>query len=312
MQLATPELADQVAEAARLALTRAGGVDLARRAEADPELRRTTAGRLISELGVGELRIQGGLDELLAAGELCRAAGSVAFPFPLPSLLARPDGVDGLVVVGPGGRRADHADLWEAPACIELGAGFRKLAEVGPAGRQPLAPFVTRIALAGEPSGTDADRHAAAWLLLTSWSMLGAAEQALRLTVKHVREREQFGAPLAKLQSVRFRVADVAGAVRGLSQLARHTAWRFHRYPEDSTVDALALRVVAQETVQQAFRVGHQLHGATGFCDEHDLSVLSRHVQPLVRLPLDHERSVELLTAEIDRHGFDGLFGRYR
>jgi hypothetical protein len=36
-------------------------------------------------------------------------------------------------------------------------------------------------------------------------------------------------------------------------------------------------------------RTSHQLLGALGFCDESDVSVLDRHTQPLIRLPLSAE-----------------------
>ena len=57
------------------------------------------------------------------------------------------------------------------------------------------------------------------------------------------------------------------------------------------------------------FRVGHQLHGATGFCDETTLSWVSRYSQPLRRLPFGLSATRERLTDRIGRHGLTGLFG---
>ena len=50
------------------------------------------------------------------------------------------------------------------------------------------------------------------------------------------------------------------------------------------------------------------LHGAAGVCDEYDISVLTRMVQPALRLPFSAERAAEELAAAIQRTGFDGLF----
>jgi alkylation response protein AidB-like acyl-CoA dehydrogenase len=55
------------------------------------------------------------------------------------------------------------------------------------------------------------------------------------------------------------------------------------------SADALVLRLKAAETARQVLRTAHQLLGALGFCDESDVSVLDRHTQPLIRLPLGPE-----------------------
>jgi hypothetical protein len=56
------------------------------------------------------------------------------------------------------------------------------------------------------------------------------------------------------------------------------------------------------------FRVAHQLHGAIGFCDETPLSWVSRHSQPLRRLPLGLSATREALACRLGRRGLTGLF----
>jgi hypothetical protein len=72
--------------------------------------------------------------------------------------------------------------------------------------------------------------------------------------------------------------------------------------------DALALRLAAIEAAEVVLRVTHQLHGATGFCDETTLSWISRYSQPLRRLPLGLSATRDALTQRLDRHGLTGLF----
>lgn len=313
MQLATPDLAHELGASAREAFRRAGGVELARRAETDPGVRSGAVRDLVAALGLDELRPRDGLEDLAAAGEACRAAGAVALPYPIVSMLAAPPGFGALLPIVAGARGADHGDLLKPALAVVIGDGHREVEAAGLMRPGRLAPFLAEIRLGNSADpGSDPEADLALWLSLSAWWMLGAAERALELTVKHVNERVQFGGPLARLQSVRFRVADVTVLVRGLAELARYTAWRLVRHPADAAVDSLALRVMAQETTQAALRTAHQLHGATGFCDEHDLSVLSRHVQPYLRLPLDHERTTALLVERMDRDGFEGLFGRHR
>jgi hypothetical protein len=70
----------------------------------------------------------------------------------------------------------------------------------------------------------------------------------------------------------------------------------------------LALRAAALSAADVVFRIAHQLHGATGFCDEHPLSWLSRYSQPARRLPLSASETDVVLLALIEEHGLPGLF----
>jgi alkylation response protein AidB-like acyl-CoA dehydrogenase len=173
-----------------------------------------------------------------------------------------------------------------------------------------LAPFLCDVELSpDEESGQYCD--VALWLGLGAWWMLGAAEAALELAAEHVSDRRQFGRRLASFQGTRLRLSDAVVATRGLLELASNTACRFHSNPDDALVDALGLRLIAQETVHLVFRTAHQLHGAVGFCHEHDLSILSRHIQPFLRLPVDYERTSDIFASQVEAAGFKGLFGRF-
>ncbi|MHB1913128.1 MAG: hypothetical protein ACYCTI_13890, partial [Acidimicrobiales bacterium] len=55
-------------------------------------------------------------------------------------------------------------------------------------------------------------------------------------------------------------------------------------------------------------RTTQQLHGASGLCDEYDISILCRHLQPALRLPFGADRAAEALFDSVERHGFESLF----
>jgi alkylation response protein AidB-like acyl-CoA dehydrogenase len=55
-------------------------------------------------------------------------------------------------------------------------------------------------------------------------------------------------------------------------------------------------------------RSAQQLHGAAGVCDEYDVSIIARLVQPALRLPMGTEPTVAALAASIAAEGFTGLF----
>jgi alkylation response protein AidB-like acyl-CoA dehydrogenase len=173
--------------------------------------------------------------------------------------------------------------------------GSRTNAKLGPF----LVPATLSAADGTVPAG-DIDLH----LVLGSWRILGAMQQSLEIVIEHVRSRVQFGKPLADFQAVKFAIADASVAVRGLHELAKYTVWRLETAPAQvRSADALVLRLKAADTARQVLRTSHQLLGALGFCDESDISVLDRHSQPLIRLPLNSEElAMRLLPGVRDGH----------
>jgi alkylation response protein AidB-like acyl-CoA dehydrogenase len=152
-----------------------------------------------------------------------------------------------------------------------------------------LGPFLVPASLSA-PEGTVPAADVNLHLVLGSWRILGAMQKSLQIVTEHVRARIQFGKPLADFQAVRFAVADASVAVRGLHELAKYTICRPESLPVQArSADALVLRFKAADTARQVLRTSHQLLGALGFCDESDVSVLDRHTQPLIRLPLSAE-----------------------
>ena len=58
-------------------------------------------------------------------------------------------------------------------------------------------------------------------LTLPCWTLLGMLDRAMDLTRTHIQLREQFGAPLARLQGVQFQLTEAEAAFRFMAQ-ARH------------------------------------------------------------------------------------------
>lgn len=284
-----PELPQDVSDFAAVAakrLARVGGPPAALQAETDDEVRRR-AGHALAELGAFELDVRSGGDDVLAAAVLCQAAGSAALPYPLVEELLAIDGAR-LALVNPEAPRIDHGDLpgdWTAADLDGTRYGVQLSVRTG----GKLGPFLVP-AILGEAEGSVPASDVSLHLVLGSWRILGAAQESLRIACEHVRSRVQFGRPLADFQAVRFAVADSSVAVRGLYELAKFTICRPQSVPtEVVSADALVLRLKAIGTLQQVLRTSHQLLGALGFCDESDISILDRHSQPLIRLPLSGE-----------------------
>jgi acyl-CoA dehydrogenase len=286
MNTALPEdIADFAAVVAKR-LTQFGGPQAALRAETEEPIRQEARAAL-ADLGAFNLDARSASEDLLAAAVLCQAAGAAALPYPLVEELLAIDDAR-LALVNPEAPRIDHGDLSGEWIAADLD-GTRYHPQPSSRTSAKLGPFLVP-AILSEPDGTvptaDIDLH----LVLGSWRILGALQQSLEITRQHVLARMQFGKPLAEFQAVRFTIADASVAVRGLYELAKYTICRAESTPAQvRSADALILRLKAADAARQVLRTAHQLLGALGFCDESDISVLDRHTQPLIRLPVSTE-----------------------
>jgi acyl-CoA dehydrogenase len=286
VKTALPEDIAEFGAVASKRFVRFGGPQAALRAETEEQLRHD-ARTALADLGAFDLDVRSASDDLLAAAVLCQAAGAAALPYPVVEELLAIDGAR-LALINPEAPRIDHGDLPGDWIAADLD-GKRYRVEPSLRTSAKLGPFLVPATLTG-PEGivppADVDMH----LILGSWRILGAVQQALEITRQHVTARMQFGKPLAEFQAVRFTIADASVAVRGLYELAKYTISRTESTaPQVHSADALILRLKAADTARQLMRTAHQLLGALGFCDESDVSVLDRHTQPLIRLPVSSE-----------------------
>ena len=225
-------------------------------------------------------------------------------PYPVAERLARPVDldVDGLVVVSDHRPAAAVGGVESRWAAVTL-AGVRSAV----VGRGVTGPaFVADLELSEtDRSGTG---DVALGLVLPCWTLLGMLDRAVELTIAHISLRKQFGQTLSSFQGVQFQLTDAEVERSGLEILAKYSLWSVGSNKPEALVDALALRMAAIEAAEVVFRVCHQLHGAVGFCDETTLSWLSRHSQPLRRLPLGSGATDVALLDAIGRQGLAGLF----
>ena len=281
------------------------GAQFALAAENDVTLRELT-GTALEQLGAFDIDPMADAHQLLAACELSRVAGSVALPYPVAErLLARADAWCALI-----DERTpfvDHGELHDTWVGVALDGSLHSLSIVNGHAKRKLAPFVRPASVVAPVPGGQR-RVAAIHLVLGAWRVLGTLEAAIEQVSAHVQARVQFGKPLAEFQAVRFSLADAVVTVRGLSELARYTAWRQVGGEQTALADALALRIYAADGARSVLRTCHQLLGAVGFCDEHDVSVLDRHIQSTTRLPMPAEALVERLIPSVADERFETLF----
>lgn len=305
MKTDLPQDISDFAAVAGKRLIRLGGPPAALRAETDDSIR-DAARTALNEVGAFDLDVRSDPDDLLAAAVLCQAAGATVLPYPLVEQLLSIDGAR-LALVNPKAPRIDHGDLAGDWVAADLDGNRYRPRPAARTGAK-LGPFLVPATLS-TPEGTVPAADVNLHLVLGSWRILGTVQQSLRIVTDHVRARIQFGKPLADFQTVRFAVADAAVAVRGLHELAKYTICRPESVPAQiHSADAVVLRLKAADTARQVMRTSHQLLGALGFCDESDVSVLDRHTQPLIRLPLGTEELALRLIPCVSDGSLETLF----
>jgi alkylation response protein AidB-like acyl-CoA dehydrogenase len=126
-----------------------------------------------------------------------------------------------------------------------------------------------RIAMAGLDGGR----------LNISACSVGGAQSALEKTVQYVGEREQFGQPIGRFQSVQFAIADMATEL----EMARTFLWRAAaaldaKDPDKTRLCAMAKRTVTDITIEVADQA-LQLHGGYGYLSEYGLEKIVRDLR---------------------------------
>lgn len=305
MNTELPQDISDFADTAVRRFSRVGGPPAALQGESD-EAPRLAAAAALRDIGAFDLDARAEASDRLAAAVLCQAAGATMLPYPVVDHLLAIDGAR-LALVDPAAPRIDHGTLPGDLVVADLD-GRRYHAKVGRRTTGKLGPFLA-VATLDQPDGAVPQRDIDMHLVLGSWCILGAMQRSLEIARDHVIARTQFKRPLAEFQAVRFAVADAAVAVDGLQELAKYTVCRSMSVPPAvSSTDALVLRLNAVYTALKVLRTSHQLLGALGFCDESDVSVIDRHIQPLLRLPVSAEELCLRLLPRISDGHFETLF----
>jgi acyl-CoA dehydrogenase len=110
---------------------------------------------------------------------------------------------------------------------------------------------------------------------------LGFARRALDEALARAGSRELFGAPLAELQMVQAKLADMALAVDAAALLVYRAAWAKDVGAERITREAAMAKLFATEAAQRVIDAAVQIHGAQGVVAGHPVERLYREVRAL-------------------------------
>jgi len=202
---------------------------------------------------------------------------------------------------------ADADGVWRlvpagAVADVVIGVDGEELVAVRstPPGTGPLnhasAPLADRSARDGQRTvlGPAAAMETVLdeWKVLTAAALVGVAEQAMRMGVQYVMEREQFGVPVGSFQAVQHGLADLPVLVDGGRMLAHKAAWAAglddyeggvidvdgNDYTDAATLASMAF-VFAGDAAAVATDRSLHYHGGYGFAEEYDIQLYYRRAR---------------------------------
>jgi len=104
---------------------------------------------------------------------------------------------------------------------------------------------------------------------------VGLAQGAYDLAYRYAKEREQFGKPIAKFQSVQEKLVDMATEIEAARALVYKAAWEKDQGRDFRRAAAMA-KLFSGELSHRAANWSLQIHGGYGFMDEYAISRLYR------------------------------------
>ncbi|MEM5584045.1 isobutyryl-CoA dehydrogenase [Roseibium sp. AS2] len=108
---------------------------------------------------------------------------------------------------------------------------------------------------------------------------LGPAQACLDLTLAHVKERKQFGRPIADFQALQFRLADMATDLEAARLLLHKAAAAVDAKSGDATRLAAMAKRLATDTGFKVVNEALQLHGGYGYLRDYPIERYFRDVR---------------------------------
>jgi alkylation response protein AidB-like acyl-CoA dehydrogenase len=133
----------------------------------------------------------------------------------------------------------------------------------------------------GEAQQADIARAFEFGALVTAAQLVGAGQAMLDASVAYAKQRSQFGRLIGSYQAIKHKLADVHIAVELARPLVYAAALSLADASPDTSRDVSAAKAAASDAALLSARSSLQTHGAIGFTQEHDLSLLLLRVQAL-------------------------------
>ena len=108
--------------------------------------------------------------------------------------------------------------------------------------------------------------------------MSGALQHILAITVEYARERIQFGRAIGQFQAVQQELAVLAGEAAAAQAAADAAALALDSADGGEALAVAVAKMRVGEAAGRGAKVAHQVHGAIGFTQEHQLHYRTRRL----------------------------------
>lgn len=105
--------------------------------------------------------------------------------------------------------------------------------------------------------------------------MLGGMQPAFDISVGYAKGREQFGVPIGTFQSIQHHCANMAVDVDSSRYIISLAACKIAQ-GEPAAKEAAMAKSYVSAAASRVVKLGHQIHGAISYCDEHDMHLFLR------------------------------------
>jgi len=117
--------------------------------------------------------------------------------------------------------------------------------------------------------------------ILFAFEAVGGAQAALSMALDYTKSRYAFGRPIAALQALKHKLADIYVGVQLARSNAYFGAWALEANAPELPAAAAAARLSANEAYFEAARENIQIHGGMGFTWESDCHLYYRRSKQL-------------------------------
>lgn len=104
---------------------------------------------------------------------------------------------------------------------------------------------------------------------------VGIAQGAYEAAVTYSKQRIQFGKPIASLQAIQFKLADMATEIKASRMLTHHAAWKKSN-GEEYGMDSAMAKLKASETAMSVTTQAVQVFGGYGYCRDYPVERMMR------------------------------------
>ncbi len=108
---------------------------------------------------------------------------------------------------------------------------------------------------------------------------LGGASRCLEATTTYMKERKQFGKPLAEFQALQFRVADMATELEAARLMVHAGATKLDQQATDATHACAMAKRFATDIGFEVCNQALQLHGGYGYISEYEIERFVRDLR---------------------------------